>query len=85
MNFKNWMKKNYLEDTTWKGRLARDIHTDEKFPKNGVVKFEGWRSLMREYLEKHHACDECLDVFEKCWKEYEYCERMRLKLPLSKQ
>lgn len=48
MNFKNWMRKHYLEDTTWKGRLARDIRTDENFPKNGVVKFEGWRTLMRK-------------------------------------
>ena len=85
MNFKNWMRKNYLEDNTWKGRLARDIRTDETFPKNGVVKFEGWRILMREYLEKNHACSECLEAFETCWKEYEKCERVILKLRLPKQ
>ena len=85
MNFKNWMRKHYLEDATWKSRLARDIRTDENFPKNGVVKFEGWRTLMRKYLENNRACSECLDAFETCWREYEQCERDRLKARLSRR
>lgn len=79
MCFKNWMKKNYLENGTWRGRLARDIRSDEKFPINGVKKYEGWRVLIRKYLVDNNACDECLEAFDFCWEEYEQCERARLK------
>ena len=50
MNSKNWMRKNHLEDTTRKDRLARDIRADEKFPSNGDGKFEGWHALMLSTL-----------------------------------
>lgn len=85
MNFKNWIKKNYSESDCPKGDLARDIIADEKFPKNGVCKFDGWRDYIRNYLVGRQACDGCLASFDEAWEEYEACERKRLKLPLVKK
>ena len=83
MTYINWMKKTYGEENSPKGNLARDIRADEKFPKNGVGKFDGWRRLLRSYLESHSACNGCLASFDESWKEYEACERRRLNRPLS--
>lgn len=75
MNFKNWMKKNYLNEDSPKGDLAQDIRTDENFPKNGPGKYDGWGRLLRNYLENRGACDGCLGAFDECWKEYVSCAK----------
>ena len=83
MTFYNVMMRNYRNGEGAKRDLACDMHDDkEKFPKNGARKFDGWHKILREYLEGQGACDDCLDTFEECWKEYEQCERKRLKMRL---
>ena len=80
MNFYNYMMKNYYGKTCPEGDLASDMHEDKaSFPMNGKGKFNGWHKLIRSYLDECGACDACIDVFEKCWKEYEACERLKLK------
>ena len=83
MTFKNWMKRNYISASGPRGKLARDIRDDEKFPINGTSKFDAWRVILRSHLVHHDACDDCLDTFDACWKEYELCERKRLNMHLS--
>ena len=85
MNFKNWMNRNYRRSLSEKGDLARHIHSDEKFRQNGPCKFEGWRVLIRDYLVNKGAGQVRLQTFDVCWKEYEQCERARLKMSLRKQ
>ena len=55
---------------------GQDIFQDrENFPRNGKGKFDGWHRILRGYLERQHACSDCLDVFEKCWEDYVRCEK----------
>ena len=85
MCFKNWLKKKYINDSGPKGYLARDVWMDKTFPINGAAKFNGWHEYIYDYMMKEGACYECIDIFEQCWKEYELCERKRLKMALPKQ
>lgn len=84
MSFYTFMMKNHKGKDTPEGDLAADMKRDkDRFPKNGAGKFDGWHRLIREHLEMRGACDACLAVFESCWREYELCERKRLKRSLS--
>ena len=79
MNFYNWMMRNHRDENTPAGDLAADMELDkESFPRNGTGKFDGWHRIIREYLVQQDVCDECLEVFEECWKEYVECEKSRL-------
>ena len=79
MNFYNWMMRNHRDEDTPAGDLASDMkRVKDTFPRNGVGKFDGWHRLIRSYLVHHHACSECLEVFEECWEEYVECEKSRL-------
>lgn len=78
MTFKNWIQKNYRYGAGTKTDLAHDISHDGTFPSNGEGKFDGWRALIRSYLELQGACDGCLEAFDEAWEEYELCERKRL-------
>lgn len=79
MNFYNYMRKHYIDEQSPRGDLARDMKMDrERFPKNGVGKFDGWYKIIRNYLVRENACPECLAVFDECWEEYESVERKRL-------
>ena len=83
MTFFTWMMRNHKGDESPAGDLATDMHLDkESFPRNGQGKFQGWHDLILRYLERQHACRECIDTFEECWKEYELCERKRLNYSL---
>ena len=83
MKFYTFMVRNHIDDTGPIGKLARDMKEDkEHFPMNGVMKFDGWHRIMRDYLEGCGAEDKYQDAFEEAWKEYEQCERKRLKLKL---
>ena len=76
MTFYTFMMRNHRGKNTPEGDLARDIFQDrESFPRNGKGKFDGWHRILRGYLERQHACSECLDVFESCWKDYVACEK----------
>ena len=77
MNYKNWLKKNYIDEDSAKGDFARDINRDERFPKNGVGKFDGWKKLIAEYLMKHGAVPECMAAFDETWEEYVKCEKKK--------
>lgn len=79
MTFYTYMMRNYRGTVTPKGDLANDMHDDkEQFPRNGPGKFKGWHKLIRGYLERCGACDDCLSVFEECWEEYVKCEKSKL-------
>ena len=79
MNFYNWMMRNHRDENTPAGDLTADMEMDrESFPRNGTGKFDGWHRIIREYLVQQDVCDECLEVFEECWKEYVECEKSRL-------
>lgn len=83
MNFYNFMMKNYLGTDTPGGDLAKDMREDkENFPRNNGVKYAGWHRLIRSYLIENEACDNCMEVFESCWKEYEIGERKRRGMPI---
>lgn len=83
MTFYTFMMRNHQGKDTPEGDLAADMKRDkERFPKNGTGKFRGWYRLIRGYLVDHNACDDCLATFDACWKEYELCERKRLKRSL---
>lgn len=86
MTFYTYMIRNFLKEDSPEGDLAKDMKRDkDTFPRNGTGKFTGNHNMIRRYLEMNHACADCLDVFESCWKEYEGCERSRLKKPSLRQ
>ena len=65
MNFYEYMMEHYLGKDTAKGDLAGDMrHEEGSFPK------DGGHDEIRRYLVRRRACRECLQVFERCWKEY---------------
>ncbi len=79
MTFYTFMMR-YREGEGAKRDLACDMRDDkDHFPRNGTGKFDGWHGILRGYLEDQRACDDCLEVFEECWKEYVKCESARLK------
>ena len=76
MKFYTYMMRNHYGEQSPAGDLAGDIKRDkDSFPRLGIGKHDE----IRWYLDMQGACDACLDVFEKCWKEYEQCEKKRLK------
>ena len=80
MTFYNFMMRNYRNGTGAKRDLACDMHDDkENFPRNGIGKYDGWREILRDYLEDQLASEDCLATFEGCWEEYVKCERARLR------
>ena len=86
MSFYRFMMRSYRGTETPEGDLAHDMERDrEHFPKNGKGKFDGWHKLIREHLETCDACSDCLNVFERCWKEYVACEKSRSSKSLCKQ
>jgi len=72
MQFNTWLKRKYINDTSLKGALARDIKSDGfNFPK------QGRHDKVRKYLICKNASKTYLDAFEECWKEYEECEKTK--------
>lgn len=78
MTFKTWMKRKYIDSTDRKGKLAQDIWTDDKFPMNGNGKFDGWRRVIEQHLQRCGADPIYVEMFEQCWEEYVKCEKERL-------
>ena len=77
MMFKTWLRQ-YLNDDTPYGDLARDVVSDKQFPKNyPTTKESGERVdhfIIRNYLESCRACPECMTVFEETWHLYTHQE-----------
>lgn len=62
--FFRWMMARYLCEDSPAGDLAKDMYSDDEFPVT---------DSRREILcHLHGACKECLEVFERCWKEYQH-------------
>lgn len=73
MTFYEYMKQNYYEKEGRKADLANDMVSDEAaFPTGVGSKDRDGHGVIRRYLKSCHACDDCLDVFEECWEEYEH-------------
>lgn len=86
MSFYTFMMRKYKGTNTPEGDLANDMELDrDSFPRNCTGKFEGRHKLIREHLEACDACSDCLDVFERYWKEYIECEKSRLNRSLCRQ
>lgn len=86
MNFYNFMMKNYRHEGGRKGSLALTIRDDwERFPRNGVGKFSGWRRILRDYLESNRVYQAHLVDFDECWEEYVKCEKARLRRNSSRR
>lgn len=79
MTFYTFMIRNYENDNTPAGDLARDMKRDtESFPRNSSCKYKGWHEQIYNYLFVNKACRECLKTFNECWEEYVKCEKKRL-------
>lgn len=86
MTFYTFMIRNYLNSDSASGDLARDMKADkESFPRNGKGKYEGWHTLLLDYLHSRSACRECICAFEESWKEYVECEKKQLNRNLYRQ
>ena len=62
----------FLEEDTPRGDLARDMqYEQERSPWNtrDLNEYTSWEKL-RNYLEFHRACDECIQTAKTCWQEY---------------
>ena len=65
MKFYTWMVRKHLRTKAPAGELARAMHLDRQFPKDGD------RASIRKYLEGNGADSKRLDAFEKAWRKYE--------------
>ena len=78
MTFYAYMMQFYFGTEGRKADLANDMASDEaEFPTRVGIKDRDGHGVIRGYLEGCQACDDCLEVFEECWKEYEQCEKNR--------
>ena len=78
MTFYTYMMKKYKGTEGPKSDLAWDMYDDrEKFPRNGVGKYDGWYSIIHDYLSRQGACDDCMRTFHEAWAEYVDNDRRR--------
>lgn len=64
ISFKTWLKQ-YNNINKPIGDLARDIHTDNSFPKTKDKK------KIEKYLNEKNAVDNALETFNSAWKQYQ--------------
>jgi uncharacterized protein YozE (UPF0346 family) len=69
------MMRNYVGTDTVAGELAKNIEHDENFPHNPPYKLKAWHDIILKYLYECDADSKYIDVFEKCWQDYEAKER----------
>lgn len=62
--------RDYIDEESPRGDLARDIDGDETFPGKSSM------AAIIRYLDENKACEECFEEFYKAWGEYER-ERVR--------
>ena len=78
MTFYRYMIDNYYKAAGPKHDLAYDMKSDwREFPIRVTSEQPDGHRTIRDYLEMCRACDDCLDIFEECWKEYVRCEKRR--------
>ncbi|MDY5159664.1 YozE family protein [Actinotignum urinale] len=79
MSFYTYMLENYLTASGPKRDLASDMKSDfETFPRNTTKNLQAAHARILGYLQYHHACLACLEVFEECWSEYvDHCLSQR--------
>ena len=78
MTFYRYMIDNYYKAEGRKHDLAADMKSDwREFPIRVTSTQPDGHKVIRGYLEFCQACDDCLDVFEECWKEYVQCEKSK--------
>lgn len=76
MNFYSYMMKNHRGAENGAGRLAGVMAADrERFPRNGLVKYDGWHKLIHDYISRNSSYRGLMPVFESCWEQYEQIER----------
>ena len=64
MDFYDWMMKRYEGKDTPRGDLAGDMKHEADFPKGAD------RERILEYLDWKGACEDCVAVFKRCWRDY---------------
>lgn len=76
VTFYRYMIENYYKAEGRKHDLADDMKSDwQEFPTRVKSTQPNGHKVIRQYLEDCGACDDCLKVFEECWKEYVRCEK----------
>ena len=76
MQFYNWMKKNYEGEDSERGDLFEDMKCDKGFPRNPCPgKYDAWFDIIYRHLKILGACNEAIDTFEECWRDYVKHER----------
>ena len=61
--FFNWLK-GYAGEDSMAGDFAQDVIADRDFPAMAD------HDIVRRYLERHNACDGCMEGFEIAWKRW---------------
>lgn len=57
--------KQYIEEDSAFGDLARDMRDDKSFPKESC-----YYDVILAHLECHNACDECIETFNQAYEAY---------------
>ena len=65
ISFYKYMIDNHIKDDSPIGDLARDMKSDQDFPKRSIC-----FTTIYYYLIKKCACSDCNDAFCEAWKEY---------------
>ena len=64
MTYYRWMIRNYTNEVSLAGNLARDMKTDAAFPRK-----EGRNGIL-DYLFRHRADRSCIRAFDETWRIY---------------
>lgn len=70
MTFYEWMIARYQGKYSPRGDLADDMSSDRTWPT------ENTRAAILDHLSSQGACDECTEVFKRCWRDYRKCEEV---------
>lgn len=68
MTFFDYMMR-YVKKDSQSGDLARDMKRDKDFPVSND------RDEIMNYLRGKGACYDCLNTFDRCYRQYELYER----------
>lgn len=65
MFYYDWLLAKYFGKDSARGDLACDAHHEKDFPLTDE------KDCILAYLKRKHACEECLEVFRRSFKDYE--------------
>ena len=71
--FRVWVRQ-FGEDSTPFGDLARDIADDSEFPKKNKY------DIILYYLQRQNAISDCITTFENAWREYQYSKLLKSRI-----